>query len=72
MRDPQAYIKFFDELDYAVDPFGERAIKKLDLKVKGPFCHQKGFNSARDAIKALEASKSRISDILNSAKQQQI
>jgi hypothetical protein len=43
-------------------------MKKLDLKVTGPICYEKGFANVKDALKALELNKSRINNILNTAK----
>jgi hypothetical protein len=35
----------------------------------GPICYEKGFANVKDALKALEMNKSRINNILNTAKQ---
>jgi len=69
LNDREAVQKFFEDIDREVDPYGQKAMKKLDFKVMGPICYEKGFANVKDALKALEINKSRINNILNTAKQ---
>ncbi len=62
----------FDELDRETDPFGEKAFKKLDLKVRGPIFYEKGYSNVKDAQRALDISQSHINKILTSARENQI
>ena len=70
LTDPEISAQFFhDEYDPKEDPLVKAALKKVDFSVKGPYCHNKGFASSQEAFKALEENKTRIFDILNTAKQ---
>lgn len=68
LNDREAVKIFFEEIDREVDPYGQKAMRKLDFKVTGPICYEKGFANVKDALKALEINKSRINNILNTAK----
>ena len=78
MADPESNEKFFiQEHNLAEDPLGKQAMKLVDFSTKGPFFTTPGqdhlkssktFESSKHAMKALEANKLRITEILNGAK----
>ena len=49
---------------------GYEALKKINFHNKGMAFTRKEFNSPKDAMKALEVSKSRVTDMMNQARQQ--
>lgn len=60
LHDPQDAVKFWDnEWDAKYDPLGQKALKKVDFRIRGAHCYdpKNGYPSAVDATIALETSK---------------
>lgn len=52
-------------IDSAEDPQGKFALRKIDFSNGGMQFGRKEFSSKADALKALEMSKTRVSELMN-------
>ena len=55
-------------IDSSEDPTGKFALRKIDFSRGGMSCGRKEFTSKDEALKALEQSKTRVSEIMQQAR----
>lgn len=63
-------LNVLQNIDSQDDPMGYEALKKINFHNKGMAFTRKEYNSPKDAIMALEVSKSRVTEMMNQARAQ--
>lgn len=61
-------LQILGQIDSQEDPKGQYALRKIDFTSGGMNCGRKEFSSKADALKALEISKTRVSDLMQQAR----
>ena len=61
-------LQILGMIDSNDDPQGQYALRKIDFTRGGMNCGRKEFSSKADALKALEVSKTRVSELMNQAR----
>ena len=61
-------LQILGQIDSQEDPQGQYALRKIDFTSGGMNCGRKEFSSKADALKALEVSKTRVSELMQQAR----
>ena len=61
-------LNVLQNIDTQDDPLGREALKKINFNKGGMAFTRKEYNSPKDAIKALELSKTRVADMMSQAR----
>ena len=61
-------LQILQQIDSQEDPEGKQALRKIDFTSGGMSCGRKEFANKTEAMKALEQSKYRVSEILDKAR----
>lgn len=57
-------LQILSQIDYAEDPQGKYALRKIDFSRGGVCCGRKEFSSKDEAMRALENSKTRVTEMM--------
>ena len=58
-------LQVLGAIDSSEDPTGKFALRKIDFTRSGMSCGRKEFGSKDEALRALEQSKTRVSEIMS-------
>ena len=61
-------LNVLQNIDSQEDPMGRDAMKKINFQSGGMAFTRKEYNSPKDALKALEVSKSRVAEVMEQAR----